>query len=53
MKVKTKVKAGRRGRGRDDGPGHVRHGHGADDGFHHHNGFHHHRHGGEHGPFHT
>jgi hypothetical protein len=47
MKVKTNVKAGRRGRGRDDGPGHVRHGRGADDGLGHR------RHVGEHGPFHT
>ena len=28
MKVKTNIKAGRRGRGKDDAPGHVRHGDG-------------------------
>lgn len=32
MKVKTNIKAGRRGRGRDDAPGHIRQGRGRDDG---------------------
>jgi hypothetical protein len=32
MKVLTNIKAGRRGRGADDGPRHVRHGRGRDDG---------------------